>query len=158
MEVSGSIYFHFHGVRTLPELSSKAYGCQDPLGSCEPYWSCPASTLSVQEPSFSSRLGTQSSPELCCGHVYLFLAFWTDRCGIPVFSPTSHPCLVDGPWNQLITLSEAVDGTHCYDHLALAHVQSLWDWVLLVRAPAVPGHLWLLPHHRSWHSRVHAAP
>lgn len=39
MEVNGSIFFHFHGGRTVPELSPEAYGCQGPLGTNELYWS-----------------------------------------------------------------------------------------------------------------------
>ena len=58
---------------------------------------------SAQEPCFSSELGTRSLPELCYGHVSE-LAFWTDPCCSPVSSPTSRPCLLDGPWNWLITL------------------------------------------------------
>lgn len=45
MEVNGSIFFHFHGGRTVPELSPEACGCQGPLGTNELYWSWPASTL-----------------------------------------------------------------------------------------------------------------
>jgi len=37
MEVNGIIFFHFHGVRTLPELLPKACGCQGPLGTNETY-------------------------------------------------------------------------------------------------------------------------
>lgn len=127
-------------VRVLWALVSLT-GLVQPLPLCR-------SPLSVQglapSPRLSYAVGTSTS--------------FLPSGGIPDFSPTSHPCLVDGPWNQLITLSEAVDGSHCYDHLALAHVQSLWDCVLLVRASAVPGHLWLLAHLCSWHSRVRAAP
>lgn len=59
---------------------------------------------SLQEISISSGLGTQSySLNYAVGMFISGLAFWTHPCPVP--SPTSCPCLLDGPWKCLVTLS-----------------------------------------------------
>lgn len=113
---------------------------------------------SPRETSFSSGHGTQSWPELCCGHVYLW------------------PCLLDGPisclQSHLLPLaagwtletpggfvwSEAAGESHCCDLQALPPLQTLWDChsasegMACAGSPVLPG----LIH--SWHSPAHTAP
>lgn len=57
----------------------------------------------LQETSFSSGLGTQSWPDYAVGMFLSDLAFWMHPS--PVSSPTSCPCLLDWPWQCLVSLS-----------------------------------------------------
>lgn len=113
--------FIFTEVRAVPELLLGAYGSQGPWGTIEPYWSCPVSPLSPGD-RFSSGLGTQSWPELRCGHVYLWpgLLDGPQSCVQSYLLPLSAGWTLEVPGYFIWT--EATGEIHCCDLRA----QTLW--------------------------------